>query len=46
MRHGAEERWGQQEIRAFFDRFGDRLPSKLSDALDALAQRLGVTTTA
>jgi phosphoenolpyruvate carboxykinase (GTP) len=34
------------EIRGFFDRFGDHLPGSLSDSLDALAQRLGVTATA
>ncbi len=33
-------------IREFFDRFGDRLPSELDGALDALAHRLGATTTA
>jgi phosphoenolpyruvate carboxykinase (GTP) len=32
------------EIRAFFDRFGDRLPGALNRSLDALAQQL--TTTA
>ena len=28
------------EMRAFFDRFGDRLPSELSRALDALSQQV------
>jgi phosphoenolpyruvate carboxykinase (GTP) len=28
------------EIRAFFDRFGDRLPGSLNDSLDALSQQL------
>ena len=28
------------EIRAFFDRFGDRLPKELSRSLDALAHEL------
>ena len=32
------------EIRAFFDRFGDRLPPSLNQSLDALSQQL--TTTA
>ena len=32
------------EIRAFFDRFGDRLPRSLDQSLDALAHQL--TTTA
>jgi phosphoenolpyruvate carboxykinase (GTP) len=42
------EEWAAEvpEIRAFFDRFGDRLPPQLSDSLDALAQRLGVTASA
>jgi len=42
------DEWADEvpEIRAFFDRFGDRLPGSLSDSLDALAQRLGVTATA
>jgi phosphoenolpyruvate carboxykinase (GTP) len=30
------------EIRAFFDRFGERLPPALAASLDALAQRLGI----
>jgi hypothetical protein len=34
------------EIRAFFDRFGSRLPAELSKSLDALAQRLGVSAPA
>ncbi|MBI4277840.1 MAG: phosphoenolpyruvate carboxykinase (GTP) [Armatimonadetes bacterium] len=42
------EEWAAEvpEIRAFFDRFGERLPPPLSHSLDALAQRLGVTATA
>ncbi len=42
------EEWAAEvpEIRAFFDRFGDRLPRELSGSLDALAQRLGVAATA
>jgi phosphoenolpyruvate carboxykinase (GTP) len=42
------EEWAAEvpEIRGFFDRFGERLPASLSDSLDALAQRLGVTATA
>jgi phosphoenolpyruvate carboxykinase (GTP) len=42
------EEWAAEvpEIRAFFDRFGDRLPGSLSDSLDELAQRLGVAATA
>jgi phosphoenolpyruvate carboxykinase (GTP) len=34
------------EIRAFFEKFGERLPRELSVSLDALAQRLGVTASA
>jgi phosphoenolpyruvate carboxykinase (GTP) len=34
------------EIRAFFDRFGARLPEELSRTLDALAHKLGVTAPA
>jgi len=34
------------EIRAFFDRFGARLPAEMNRSLDALAQRLGVTASA
>jgi phosphoenolpyruvate carboxykinase (GTP) len=42
------EEWAAEvpEIRAFFDRFGDRLPRELAGSLDALAQRLGVAATA
>ncbi len=42
------EEWAEEvpEIRAFFDRFGDRLPSDLNASLDKLAQRLGVTASA
>jgi GTP-dependent phosphoenolpyruvate carboxykinase len=32
------------EIRAFFDRFGPRLPAELGRALDALGQQLTTTT--
>jgi phosphoenolpyruvate carboxykinase (GTP) len=32
------------EIRAFFDRFGDRLPRSLNQSLDALAQQLTAAT--
>ena len=34
------------EIRSFFDRFGSRIPAELNESLDALAQKLGVATTA
>ena len=34
------------EIRAFFDRFGGRLPPELSRTLDTLAHKLGVTASA
>jgi phosphoenolpyruvate carboxykinase (GTP) len=42
------EEWAEEvpEIRAFFDRFGERLPPELSRSLDGLAQRLGVTASA
>jgi phosphoenolpyruvate carboxykinase (GTP) len=42
------EHWVDElpEIRAFFDKFGDRLPKELDRQLDALASRLGVTATA
>jgi phosphoenolpyruvate carboxykinase (GTP) len=42
------EEWAAEvpEIRSFFDRFGSRIPAELNDALDALAQKLGVATTA
>jgi phosphoenolpyruvate carboxykinase (GTP) len=32
------------EIRAFFDKFGDRLPAELSRSLDALAQELATAS--
>ncbi|HET7745926.1 MAG TPA: phosphoenolpyruvate carboxykinase domain-containing protein, partial [Vicinamibacteria bacterium] len=32
------------EIRAFFDRFGDRLPRSLSRSLDALAHEVTAAT--
>ena len=36
------DEWAEEvpEIRAFFDRFGDRLPGELRHSLDALAQQL------
>jgi phosphoenolpyruvate carboxykinase (GTP) len=34
------------EIRAFFDRFGSRLPAELNRTLELLAQKLGVTASA
>jgi phosphoenolpyruvate carboxykinase (GTP) len=42
------DEWADEvpEIRAFFDRFGARLPGELNQSLDALAQRLGVTASA
>ena len=37
------EEWAAEvpEIRAFFDRFGDRLPPAMSDELESLSQKLG-----
>ena len=32
------------EIRAFFERFGDRIPEPLVRSLDSLAQQLAATT--
>jgi phosphoenolpyruvate carboxykinase (GTP) len=42
------DEWAEEvpEIRAFFDRFGGRLPASLGASLDRLAQRLGVTASA
>jgi phosphoenolpyruvate carboxykinase (GTP) len=42
------DEWAEEvsEIRAFLERFGERLPVELSQALDALAHRLGVTASA
>jgi len=42
------DEWTEEvpEIRAFFDRFGLRMPAQMSQALDALAHRLGVTASA
>jgi phosphoenolpyruvate carboxykinase (GTP) len=42
------DEWAEEvpEIRAFYDRFGGRLPAELSDSLDKLAHRLGVTASA
>ncbi len=39
------EEWADEvpEIRAFFERFGARLPEAMTRSLDGLAQRLGVT---
>jgi phosphoenolpyruvate carboxykinase (GTP) len=34
------------EIRAFFDRFGSRLPAELAGSLDRLGERLGVAASA
>jgi phosphoenolpyruvate carboxykinase (GTP) len=46
--HVDREEWAAEvpEIRAFFDRFGDRLPPSLNHALDGLSQRLGVVASA
>jgi phosphoenolpyruvate carboxykinase (GTP) len=46
--HVRRDEWAEEvpEIRAFFDRFGSRLPAELSKSLDALAQRLGVSAPA
>jgi phosphoenolpyruvate carboxykinase (GTP) len=43
-----KEEWSAEvpEIRAFFDRFGERLPPELNRTLDTLAQKLGVTASA
>jgi phosphoenolpyruvate carboxykinase (GTP) len=42
------DEWAEEvpEIRAFYDRFGGRLPAELNESLDKLAQRLGVTASA
>jgi phosphoenolpyruvate carboxykinase (GTP) len=42
------DEWADEvpEIRAFFDRFGGRLPAAMSQSLDGLAQRLGVSAPA
>jgi len=42
------EEWAAEvpEIRAFFEKFGDRLPKQLSESLDGLSQRLGVVASA
>jgi phosphoenolpyruvate carboxykinase (GTP) len=42
------DEWAEEvpAIRAFFDRFGARLPAEMSRSLDALAHRLGVTASA
>jgi phosphoenolpyruvate carboxykinase (GTP) len=41
----SRDEWAAEvpEIRAFFDRFGDRLPGALDRSLDALAQQLTTT---
>jgi phosphoenolpyruvate carboxykinase (GTP) len=46
--HVDRDEWAAEvpEIRAFFDKLGDRLPGELSESLDALAQRLGVVASA
>jgi phosphoenolpyruvate carboxykinase (GTP) len=46
--HVDREEWAAEvpEIRAFFEKFGDRLPRELSESLDALTQRLGVAASA
>lgn len=43
-----KEEWAAEvpEIRAFFGRFGARLPEELNRTLDTLAQKLGVTASA
>jgi phosphoenolpyruvate carboxykinase (GTP) len=40
----SREEWAEElpEVRAFFDRFGDRLPGEMSRSLERLAQRMGV----
>ena len=42
------QEWASEvpEMRAFFDRFGERLPRELSGSLDGLAQRLRVVANA
>jgi phosphoenolpyruvate carboxykinase (GTP) len=46
--HVDRDEWADEvpEIRAFFDRFGDRLPKEMDQALDSLAHRLGVVASA
>jgi phosphoenolpyruvate carboxykinase (GTP) len=46
--HVERDEWAEEvpEIRAFFERFGDRLPAAMNQALDGLAQRLGVVASA
>ncbi len=42
------DEWADEvpEIRSFLDRFGSRLPAEMTQSLDALAHRLGVTASA
>jgi phosphoenolpyruvate carboxykinase (GTP) len=42
------DEWADEvpEIRAFLERFGPRLPTKMTESVDALAQRLGVSAPA
>jgi len=44
--HVDHAEWASEvpEMRAFFDRFGDRLPAELGRSLDALSQRVTATT--
>jgi len=46
--HVDRDEWAAEVpgIRAFFDRFGDRLPSEMNRSLDGLAQRLSVVAPA
>ena len=41
-----KDEWAAEvpEIRAFFERFGDRIPAPLVRSLDTLAQQLATTT--
>jgi phosphoenolpyruvate carboxykinase (GTP) len=40
------DEWADEvpEIRAFFDRFGDRTPAALNESLESLAQQLATTS--
>ena len=44
--HVDRDEWAAEvpEIRAFFDRFGDRLPAELTKALDAFTQQVTAAT--
>jgi phosphoenolpyruvate carboxykinase (GTP) len=46
LRRVDRDEWAAEvpEIRAFFDRFGDRLPESLSRSLDTLANQISTTT--